>query len=169
MADMKCIVHDCKNHLSEGAGRTFFLTDHSGALLARFICNPCYYALIEPQNQSTEHSQVYRNMQLTARQKYTEAEYQYLIGQRPEDVIRREMQVHNLVETCDGCPTVFEWQDEHGVKFYFRLRHGHARICNEYTNEAVISTYMHPLDGCCNFDNVIVWALSNGINLVKVS
>ena len=67
MADMKCIVHDCKNHLSEGAGRTFFLTDHSGALLARFICNPCYYALIEPQNQSTEHSQVYRNMQPIAK------------------------------------------------------------------------------------------------------
>ena len=67
MADMKCIVHDCKNHFSEGAGRIFFLTDHNGALLARFMCNPCYYALIEPQNQSTEHSQVYRNMQPIAK------------------------------------------------------------------------------------------------------
>ena len=112
-------------------------------------------------------------MQLTARQKYTDEEYQYLIGQRPEDVISqrpvKEMQVHNLIETCDGCPTVFEWQDEHGVKFYFRLRHGHARICNEYTNEAVISGIMRDFDGCCNFGDVIVWALSNSIKLIKVS
>jgi len=61
----KCLVYNCQNHMNEGEGKTLFIPDNSGALHMKWICNPCYFALIEPNgNYSPKYSQVYRNMQL---------------------------------------------------------------------------------------------------------
>ena len=58
----KCIVHDCQNHMAEGHGKTMLLVDFNGSLKHMWICNPCYFALIEPPSASTDTSQVFRNM-----------------------------------------------------------------------------------------------------------
>ena len=74
-----------------------------------------------------------------------------------------EIEVNNYEETCCGCPTIFEFKDNDGTEYYFRLRYGYARIVCEETNEILIEDDMSGFDGICNWDDVIKWARINRV------
>ena len=75
------------------------------------------------------------------------------------------MKVKNLKETCGGCPTIYEWQNNKDQNIYFRLRHGYARITNETLDTNIIKGSFPYGDGVCNWDEVVLWAKENGLNL----
>jgi len=75
------------------------------------------------------------------------------------------MQVHNLKETCGGCPTVYEWTNSKGNNIYFRLRHGYARIVNETKDKTIIEGTFPYGDGICTWDEIVTWAKENSLNL----
>ena len=74
-----------------------------------------------------------------------------------------EINVIKHKETCHGCPTIFDFQDNEGTKYHFRLRNGFARIKCEDTDEILISGDMNEFDGVCNWDDVIKWAKKNSV------
>jgi hypothetical protein len=78
------------------------------------------------------------------------------------------MKVKNLKETCGGCPTVYEWENAKGIPYYFRLRHGWARICKDNSTSPKISGDMDGFDGVCNFNDVKKWAKSLGLKLKEI-
>lgn len=69
------------------------------------------------------------------------------------------------VETCGGCPTIFDFKDTEGTNYYFRLRHGGARIECEDTNEILASGSMRGFDGVCNWNDAVQWARLQGVLL----
>jgi hypothetical protein len=80
----------------------------------------------------------------------------------------KKIKVESLEKTCGGCPTIFEWQTPKGKSYYFRLRHGYARITNDQTNKTIISGEMREHDGVCNWDDVKKWAKKNKLKLKEV-
>lgn len=66
---------------------------------------------------------------------------------------------------CGGCPTIYDFKDKEGTNYYFRLRHGYARIVCEDTNETLLAESMDGFDGVCCFDDVIVWAEKHGLQI----
>ena len=69
------------------------------------------------------------------------------------------IKIKNLELTCHACPTVFEWDNDKNEHFYFRLRHGYARIANESKGTTVIEDSMsEDFDGICDWDDVKDWA-----------
>mgnify|MGYP000955528476 CR=1 FL=1 len=52
---------------------------------------------------------------------------------------------NSIVETCFACPTIFDFKDIDGNELYFRLRWGHYRLCNNVTEEILLSG--EPLNG----------------------
>lgn len=73
--------------------------------------------------------------------------------------------VSSLENSCGGCPTIYDFKDNEGTSYYFRLRHGGARIVCEDTDEVLLSGSMDGFDGVCDFDDVINWARENGIQI----
>lgn len=74
-----------------------------------------------------------------------------------------EIDVDNYELTCGGCPTIYEFKDVDNTKYYFRLRHGYARIECENTGEILIENDMDGFDGICNWEDVLKWAKRNGL------
>jgi len=74
-----------------------------------------------------------------------------------------EIDVESYIETCGGCPTVFEFNDADNTGYYFRLRNGYARIVCEDIDETLIENNMNGFDGVCNWDDVLKWAKGNGV------
>lgn len=72
----------------------------------------------------------------------------------------------SYVESCGGCPTIYDFKDKEGARYYFRLRHGGARIVCEDTDEILLSGNMPGFDGVCNWEDIVRWAKANGI-LIK--
>lgn len=77
------------------------------------------------------------------------------------------MKIINLNQTSYACPTIFEWTNNKGTNYYFRLRHGYARIANDSTGEVLIEDSFPGADGVCSWDNVVAWAKNKGIKLNK--
>jgi len=71
--------------------------------------------------------------------------------------------VDSYENSCGGCPTIYDFKDKEGTNYYFRLRHGGARIECEDTGEILLSDSMNGFDGVCNWEDVVKWARNNGI------
>lgn len=62
------------------------------------------------------------------------------------------------------CPTQFEFTDKQGVQFYFRLRHGIARLDNVTSGETILTGSMgNNFDGVCTTEDMVNWAARNNI------
>lgn len=76
-----------------------------------------------------------------------------------------------IQRTCYACPTIYEWDDSNGYHFYFRLRHGHWRICYEDAcgNEKLIVSgdADNDSDGCCSFDDVSRYTFNHGLIITE--
>lgn len=74
-----------------------------------------------------------------------------------------------IEQTCYACPTIYEWSDSKGNNYYFRLRHGYWRICYEdmYGNDVLIASGEVGELGCCDFDDVKRYALSEGLLITE--
>lgn len=66
---------------------------------------------------------------------------------------------------CSGCPTIFNFSDEEDTQYYFRLRHGTARIVCEDTDETLACDSMPGHDGVCSFADMIDFAAKHGIQI----
>jgi len=77
------------------------------------------------------------------------------------------IEVDNIVEVCGACPTIFDFTDTSGRPYYFRLRHGSARICYDDTDETIISDVMPGFDGVCCWEDVVTWAAKRRITLIR--
>lgn len=84
---------------------------------------------------------------------------------RPKKQTLIYIQVAEVVQVCGGCPTIYDFKDTDGTNYHFRLRHGHARIVCEDTDETLLSESMSGFDGICNFHDAEVWAKSHGVKL----
>lgn len=84
------------------------------------------------------------------------------LRKKPVDII---IHVKSVIETCGGCPTIFDFKDEEDTSYYFRLRNGGARIVCEDTDEVLLSGNMRGFDGVCNWDDVVRWARNHGVVL----
>lgn len=80
-----------------------------------------------------------------------------------ETKIDIEIDVESIELSCGGCPTIYNFKDKEGTGYYFRLRHGGARIQCEDTDEILLSGIMNSFDGVCNWEDVVIWARKNGI------
>jgi hypothetical protein len=80
----------------------------------------------------------------------------------------RPILVSKITLECEGCPTIYNFEDVNREKYYFRLRHGYARIHNETTKETILEDDMNGFDGCCSWDDVIKWALKYDVVLINV-
>lgn len=80
--------------------------------------------------------------------------------------MRMVLSALNVKQTVFACPTIFEWNDSHNRTYYFRLRHGHARICDDVTGRVLVSGVMDGLDGVCDWDEVKRWSKRMGLELV---
>lgn len=88
--------------------------------------------------------------------------YRDLRKKREIDIV---IDVESVNETCNGCPTIFDFKDKEGTSYYFRLRHGGARIVCEDNDETLLSGRMSGFDGVCDWDDVVSWARNNGVAL----
>jgi hypothetical protein len=84
---------------------------------------------------------------------------------REKRKIEIEINVENYELSCSGCPTIFDFKDEEGTNYCFRLRHGGARIECEDSGEVLLSEEMRGFDGVCSWDDVIDWARKYGVLL----
>ncbi len=75
------------------------------------------------------------------------------------------MKVVNLEQTGGACPTIFEWVNGKGEPYYFRLRHGYARIQHDTEDTVKIEGDMPGFDGVCSFEDVKKWAKKRGLKL----
>jgi hypothetical protein len=82
--------------------------------------------------------------------------------QKPVEI---EINVESYTMECGGCPMIFDFKDEDGTNYYFRLRWGCARIYCEDTNEILTNGNMDGFDGVCGWDDAVRWARMNGIKL----
>lgn len=73
--------------------------------------------------------------------------------------------IESCQKTCMGCPTIFEFTDKEGTNYYFRLRHGEARLECETTGETLCYEGMRGKDGVCDWEDVVNWALEHNIVL----
>lgn len=53
---------------------------------------------------------------------------------------------------CGACPVIYEGETRDGQPFYFRLRHGIARLVLEDTKEAAVMDAINGRDGVCSFE-----------------
>lgn len=70
--------------------------------------------------------------------------------------------------SCGGCPTTFDFYDSEGTEYYFRLRHGSARIVCEGNKEVLLQESMDGFDGVCSWDEVIDWARKHGVMITMM-
>ena len=75
------------------------------------------------------------------------------------------VEVKHYENTCGGCPTIYDFKDTEGTQYYFRLRNGGARIVCEDTDEVLTSGDMRGFDGVCGWDDVVEWAMKQGVLL----
>lgn len=78
------------------------------------------------------------------------------------------MKVINLEQTCNGCPTIFEWQSKKGDYIYFRLRHGYGCVENETKDLIILEDFFPEADGICDWGEVVSWAGARGLKLNKL-
>jgi hypothetical protein len=64
--------------------------------------------------------------------------------------------VDRYEEMCAACPTIYDIYLSNGVKLYFRLRNGSARICNDMTEELIWSASMPHHDGFITLSEIEV-------------
>lgn len=76
----------------------------------------------------------------------------------------RALPAGDITQLSYGCPTIFDFTSG-GEPYYFRLRHGTARICHDRTGEELAHGPMPGFDGVRSWDDVVVWAASQGIDL----
>ncbi|MFD0587619.1 hypothetical protein ACFQZE_06365 [Paenibacillus sp. GCM10027627] len=76
-----------------------------------------------------------------------------------------EIDIDECEMTCAGCPTIFDFVDRKGARYYFRLRHGFAYIDCEDNNETLISGDMIGFDGVCSWNDIVQWAKNEGVLL----
>ena len=74
-----------------------------------------------------------------------------------------------LKNSCYACPTIFEWEDEQGNRYYFRLRHGHWKIVDE-TNDILLvgGNTDDGADGCCNWSDAVRYAKKENVILEEI-
>lgn len=88
--------------------------------------------------------------------------YKDLRGKKQIDIV---IDVDSFTCECIGYPTIYEFKDKEGTNYYFRLRHGYARIVCEDTDEILLSDSMNGFDGVCCWNDVIKWSRNNGVLL----
>ena len=70
--------------------------------------------------------------------------------------------------TCIACPTIFEFTDFVDVPYYFRLRHGYARVSKDDSlRDEIVSGVFGEGDGVCSWNEVVEWAKEKGLLLIK--
>lgn len=68
-------------------------------------------------------------------------------------------------QICYAYPTIFEFNDINGERYYFRLRHGWWRLENETTGRILASGEAGKLDldSICNWEEAKMLCASDGI------
>ncbi len=84
---------------------------------------------------------------------------------RKKQTINIVIDVKSLEQSCGGCPTIYDFKDEEGINYYFRLRHGYARLDCEDTDETLCEGEMTGFDGVCNWDEMVDWVLKQGVKI----
>ena len=80
-----------------------------------------------------------------------------------------EVKTDTLINSCYACPTIYEWEDTTGKKYYFRLRHGHWKIVDETNNSILVSGNTDDgADGCCNWKDVVRYAKKENVILEEL-
>ena len=71
-----------------------------------------------------------------------------------------------------ACPTQCEWKDENGNEYYFRLRHGVARL--DKNGEVLIPSCEMGVDGngeeilgICTWEEITKWVSEKGFVLIE--
>lgn len=82
---------------------------------------------------------------------------------RVEKPVEIEIELKTYENTCGGCPTIYDFTDTEGASYYFRLRHGGARLVCEDTSEVLLSEHMSGFDGVCGWDDFVKWAREHGV------
>jgi len=86
----------------------------------------------------------------------------YLHQQAIKETLTK-MKINKLEQTCGACPTIFEWFDDKDERYYFRLRHGYAKIVRDKDSHIIVEAKMPGFDGICNFDDAEEWAKNQGV------
>ena len=77
-----------------------------------------------------------------------------------------EIDESSIVLSCGACPTIYDFDDVDGTSYYFRLRHGGARVVCEDADKTLIAGTMLGFYGSCNWEEAVEWMESEGLYLV---
>lgn len=92
-----------------------------------------------------------------------------LVSELESSNIKKIINVVEFTNLGTFCPTQFEFTDDEGNEYYFRLRHGYASLRNTTTEEYVIDyTVMIECDGVCDEEEMVYWALACGVQIKGV-
>lgn len=84
--------------------------------------------------------------------------------------------ITNVTTVCGACPTIFDFSaiktTKHGktkvVPLYFRLRHGHFRVCRDDTDKILVSgPAPSGIDGVCDIAEAIGMARFAGLDIAR--
>lgn len=79
------------------------------------------------------------------------------------------IKVKKFVDLGTACPTQFEFEDEEGNEYYFRLRHGYSRLDQTNPRKVLISAPMDDgLDGVCEPRDMIRWAYARKFLILNI-
>ena len=75
---------------------------------------------------------------------------------------------HNYynVRTHHGaCPTIHVWDTDDGCTWYFRLRNGSWKVCDDWGDETLLSGKTQDYDGVISWDDTMRLLADNGLSL----
>lgn len=58
-------------------------------------------------------------------------------------------------ETCEGCPTIFDFKTQNGDDLYFRLRHGYWSLVNQTSDKELACGYSEKDYSVCSWDRAL--------------
>lgn len=88
----------------------------------------------------------------------------------------KEIDIKKVRLDCTACPTIYSFVDKEDDEYYFRLRHGYARlVMTEHgtgRDETLLSDSFiiqddDSFDGFCSWRDVQLWAIERGVFLNK--
>lgn len=84
-------------------------------------------------------------------------------------IIKIEVDPDSVDEVCGACPTIFDFEDTDGTPYYFRLRHGYARVSLDDTEETLISGDWAGGgdEGICTWSEVVAWAAKHNLFITE--
>ena len=77
-----------------------------------------------------------------------------------------EIDRDSIVLSCSACPTIYDFDDVDGTSYYFRLRHGGARVVCVDMNKTLVAGTMFEESGSCDWEEAVEWMESEGLYLI---